>query len=391
MERAERRANRRKELENNKSNVTPVANGFKAVTLETNVVANGDSITKIEPVVAKTDSNKKVEVKLNGSTSPPPEDKKNDVLKEQNDRTSDEPPKNDLLARRAERRRMRLAAEEEKIKAQTEKPVESANVESTRPSKVESTRPSKVEESKENGISSLRKVESPKPSKVFEQNNKEIEANGKASLKKVDLMKQTEDNKSSLRKTNFDTKPSSRHRPGSTAAVDIKAKFETNGTTGVDSLKKRPVSMNVRSKFESSPAEQKPVKFELLKTTSVPPKSTTGIANKFEGQSRLNKFEKKNELVENPSTAPKTNGFARTERSVTKTETTKSEGPSKHDIKEIKVVEQLETKTTTAEKTTTVTETKTTTPRGTLTTKKTETKLESSSKPGLKKTDSKSK
>lgn len=390
MERAERRANRRKELENNKSNAI-ASNGFKAVTIETNLVANGDSesIAEKKPVVsAKTESNKKVEVSLNtnGLIAPIPEDKKTDVPQENSSRSSD-----DLLARRAERRRMRLAAEEEKIKARTEKPVESSNVETT-------TKPTKVVEiNGKDSADSGRRF----PSKKFDNTIKDSELNGKPSLRKVDLTKQTDDKMSSLRKTNFDSKPPfSRNRPGSTA-VDFKAKFETNGTVaptpGVDSLKKRPVSMNVRSKFEAaSNDEQKPVKFELRKTTSVPPKSAAVVANKFEGQSRLNKVEKKNELVEKSSTTatPKTNGFAHgtsTERSVTKTESSKTVGSSKNDIKEMKVVEKKDTKTTTTEKTTTVTETKTTTPKGTLTTKKTETKLESSSKPGLKKTDSKSK
>ena len=64
-------------------------------------------------------------------------------------------------------------------------------------------------------------------------------------------------------------------------------------------------------------------------------------------------------------------------------------GPKKQNIKEIKIVEKQDDKTTSAEKTTTVTETKT---AGGLTSlKKTETTKIESSKPGLKKTGAKSK
>ena len=330
IERAERRANRRKEIEtkNNKNNTPNNTNGFSTVTIETNVVVDKD----------KTSDSKKIEVKLNTdeTDSTSAEDKKVDVSQDKNDRNSE--PKDDsksgLTSKRAERRRIVA----ETVEVRSEQPVESSKVEL----------PPQIEKSKNNEDS--------------------------RSLKKVDLLKRVDANDkiSPLRKTNFESKSnSSRNRPGST--VDFKAKFESSNLNGTDNMKKRPVSMNIKSKFEA-PAQveqQKPVKFELRKTTSVPPKTT---ANKFEGRSGVYKFERKNESAK-----------ISTERSVTKTESNKGEGTLKQDIKEIKVVAKQENKTTT------VTETKTTGPGGTLTTKKTETKFESSSKPGLKKAGTKSK
>ena len=128
--------------------------------------------------------------------------------------------------------------------------------------------------------------------------------------------------------------------------------------------------MDIKAKFEQGVA-QKPVKFELRKTPSVPLKS---------------KFEKNNDIGAKPLTPLKkverkneeTKTEKKTEKTISKTVETVS--PPKKDIREIKTAEKQETKAT---KTKAVEKNFENT---TIVLKKSENKVDLSTRPELKKT-----
>ncbi|XP_066918288.1 calponin homology domain-containing protein DDB_G0272472-like isoform X3 [Clytia hemisphaerica] len=310
QERAERRASRRKESD------TPPSSVEKTVTVQTSISTTDNGVENVKTTRTSRFSR--------GSTKESEKVEQKTVEVKMEAKPVKMEAKEIKVETKVEAKPEELKKEEpkkvieEKIEVKEEKTVESAKVEE--PAKVEETRrSSKVEEAPKNEV---------------------------------------KDKLSSLKKNQFESnKGNSRNRPGS--MVDFKSKFENKSNT--NAVNKRPVSMNIKSKFEQ---DTKPAnKFELRKTTSVPlkPSALKTSTNKVESDK---------------------NGV-HTEKTVTKTDATIGEGASKKEVKEIKSVETKDTATTHAEKTTTITETKT--KGGSTTVTKTETKMEST-RPALKKT-----
>lgn len=304
-EREERRASRRREIEikaNNESKTQEI------VAIETSVTTDGVTNTKTNRFLRKSEDgtnkeNKKGETKA--------EDDKNEEEKTFKKRSS----VHDRF-KKDEKEAVSSLSNEKVVPNQneTKTPVTEENIKSVAVKKEESA---KVVEEKKNDVAPL--------------SNK-----GKFELKTTGVNK----------------------RPQSMG--DFKSRFENKNSTSIDNkLNKRPVSMNIKTKFEQQSTQ--PAKIELKKTYSTPARTTTSTTK-----------------------TEKDEGGVHTEVTTTVKESSKGEGAAKCDVKEIKSVETKDTARQHAEKTTTVTETKTA--GGTMTVKKTETKIET--KPALKKTGS---